>query len=51
MNEVVWSHPPEAEQYGLHGLWPNVTAKLPYMVRVVVLLLWQRDDQYKIGLP
>jgi hypothetical protein len=26
MGEVVWSHPPVAEQQGLHGPWPNVEA-------------------------
>ena len=51
MGEVVWPHPPEAERHGLHGHWPNVRPWLPSMVRVVVVLLRQCDDQHKIGLP
>jgi hypothetical protein len=51
MDEVVWPHPPEAEAQGLHGHWPNVKTQLPSMARVVVVLLWQCNDQLKVGLP
>ena len=40
-----------AKQHGLHGRWPNMGVKLPSMLRVVVVLFWQHDDQLKIGLP
>ena len=43
--------PPVADKHGLHGRWPNVGAKLPSMLRVVVVLLQQRNDQLKIELP
>ena len=32
-----------------HGRYPNVRAKLPSMLWVVVVLLRQCDDQLKIG--
>ena len=44
-------NPPEAKHHGLHGHLPNVGAWLPSTIRVVVVLLWQRDDQLKIELP
>ena len=50
MGEVVWPHPHEVKRHGLDGNWPNVRPKLPSMVRVVVVLLRQRDDQHKVGL-
>ena len=34
-----------------YGRWPNLGAWLPRLVWVVVMLLRQRDDQLKIGLP
>ena len=49
-----WSgqpNPHEAKWHGLHGHWPIVGAYLPSMVRVVVVLLWQCNDQLKIELP
>ena len=51
MSEVIWPHPPKAKRHGPHGHWPNVRPKLPSMVQVVVVLLQQRNDQHKIGLP
>ena len=51
MGEVVWPNPPEEERHGLHGHWPNVRAQLPNMVQVLIMLLRQRDDQHKIGIP
>jgi hypothetical protein len=41
--------PPEAESQGLHGHWPNVKAEVPNMARVVVVLLRQCDDEFKVG--
>ena len=52
MGEAVWPpNPPKAERHGLHGHWPNMRAQLPSMIRVVVVLLRQHDDQLKVGLP
>jgi hypothetical protein len=51
MGEVVWPHPPEAERQGVHGHWPNVKTWFPSMLRVVVVLFRQCDDQLKVGLP
>jgi hypothetical protein len=48
---VVWPRPSETKQLGLHGHWPNMKAKLPYMVQIVVVLLRQCKDQRKIGIP
>ena len=33
----------------LYGRWPNLGTWLPNMVRVVVVVLRQCDDQLKIG--
>ena len=52
MGEAVWlPYPPEAEWDGFHGHWPNVEAWLPSMAQVVIVLLQQRYNQLKIGLP
>jgi hypothetical protein len=51
MGEVVWlPNPPKAKRHGLHGHWPNMKGWLPSMAIVVVMLLWQCDDQLKIEL-
>ena len=50
MDEVEWPHPPEAERHGLHGHWPNVRPYLPSTLRIVGVLLRQRNDQHRIGL-
>ena len=51
MGEAVWPpNPPEANWHGLLEHWPNMGRWLPNMAWVVVMLLWQRDDQLKIRL-
>ena len=41
---------PAAKRRGLYMHWPNVGANLPSMIRVVIVLLRQCDDQLKIRL-
>ena len=47
MGEAVWP----VERHGLHKHWPNMGGWLHSMAQVVVVLLRQRNDQLKIGLP
>ena len=44
---VLPTHPPAMKRHGLRGRWP-MGAKLPSMLRVVIVLLRQRDVQLKI---
>ena len=51
MGEVGWpANPPKAERHNLYGRWSNVCAWVHNMVRIVVVLLQQHDDQLNIGL-
>ena len=43
--------PIDPAPHGFHGSWPNVGAKLPSVLQVVVVFMWQRNDQLKIGHP
>ena len=41
--------PPTTEQHDLYERWPKMGAKLPSMLWVIIVLLRQRDDEFKIG--